>query len=145
MACYLITAVPACHARLTSPLRRVLTPFIRPSLFSQGSHISAWAQRRPNLSGFRAVHTQFVCPGSVKAHIPLSTLEAPRYLLVMKWYLWIMEANRKSGYPFVPPFSRYSNPLEHSHVGIRRGLEEGAAVSWNSGSAVPLRWLLCSF
>lgn len=56
-----------------------------------------------------------------------------------------MEANRESGYPFVPPFSRYSNSLEYSHVGIRRGLEEGAAVSWSSGSTVPLPWLLCSF
>lgn len=56
-----------------------------------------------------------------------------------------MEANRESGYPFVPPFSRYSSSLECSHVGIRRGLEEGAAVSRRSGSAVPLPWLLCSF
>lgn len=56
-----------------------------------------------------------------------------------------MEANRESGYPFVPPFSHYSSSLECSHVGIRGGLEEGAAVSWSSGSAVPLPWLLCSF
>lgn len=49
-----------------------------------------------------------------------------------------MEANRESGYPFVPPFSPYSSSLEYSHVGIRRGLQEGAAVSWSSGTGVPL-------
>lgn len=45
-----------------------------------------------------------------------------------------MEANRESGYPFVPPFSPYSSPLVQSHVGIRRGLLEGTAVSWSSGN-----------
>ena len=49
-----------------------------------------------------------------------------------------MEANRESGYPFVPPFSPYTSPLVSSHVDNRRGLQEGAAVSSSSGNGVPL-------
>jgi len=57
-----------------------------------------------------------------------------------------MEANRKSGYPFAPPFSASSRPLVESHVGIRRGLQEATAVKlkeWKRRSSLRLRSPFC--
>lgn len=40
VACYLITAAPACHARLTGPLRTALAPCKTPSIQQPLSHFS---------------------------------------------------------------------------------------------------------
>lgn len=78
-ACYLITAVLACHAPMTIPPEEHRQPPIKPPLFRKHSRISAWAQRWVILSSFWAVHTRFVYPGSTGAHNGTSSTGTATY------------------------------------------------------------------
>lgn len=68
VACYLITVVPACHARLTGPLRSALAPCKAPSIQQPLLYFSQGTKKGDSL-WFLSCPDQNVCRGSGMVHI----------------------------------------------------------------------------